>query len=218
MLASDLNNKEFVGATNPDELLHVEFYWHEPIDWNKSQDTGREVRTGQRMIYVRIAAPGNAHSVIETPVRDEHKARWPQKWLAWQMREGLIEGAQEDIPGWKLDDWDGITKDQARELGYLRFQTVEQLAGASDGQLQRMGMGGFGLREKAREALRGKMRAEMKDELDARDKELAELRARDAAREKELADIKAMLTAQPAPAAAAPKRRGRPPKNPQVAA
>lgn len=215
MLASDLNNKEFVGAVNPDDLLHVEFYWHEPIDWNKMQDTGREVKTGERLPYVRIMQPGNQTSIIETPVRDDHKARWPQKWLAWQMREGLIENAADDVPGWRIEEWPVIKPDQVRELKYLRFSTVEQIAGASDAQVQRLGMGGIGLREQARAAIKERMRAEVKEELQARDKEIAELREKDAAREKEMADIRATINAMSTPAQeppAQPKRRGRPPK------
>ena len=85
-------------------------------------------------------APGNDKRVIETPVREDHKARWPAKWLAWQMREGLIEGAAADVPGWPLKDWPELNEQQRRELEYLRFSTVEQLAGASDGQIQRLGL------------------------------------------------------------------------------
>ena len=73
--------------------------------------------------------------------------------------------------------------------------TVEQLALASDGQLQRVGMGAVGLREKARQYLNRKNRTESNAELADTKRQLAELQA-------QLAE----LTAD------APKRRGRPPK------
>ena len=187
MLASDLNNREFVGASNPDEMLHVEFYWKEPIDKWQSEKQGKEVR-GKRVPYVRMMKPGDQTSIVETAVRDDHKARWPRKWMAWQMKEGLIEGA-ENMPGWKIDEWP-VLKDkesQVHELKYLRFHTVEQLAGASDAQIQRLGIGGIGLREQARAAIKERSRAEYKDEMEARDKENAELKAR-------LAKLEAMLT------------------------
>lgn len=186
MLASDLNNREFVGATNPDEMLHVEFYWKEPVDKWQSEKQGKEIR-GKRTPYVRMMKPGDQTSIIESAVRDDHKARWPRKWMAWQMKEGLIEGA-ENMPGWKIDEWD-VLKDkesQVHELKYLRFHTVEQLAGASDAQIQRLGIGGIGLREQARAAIKERSRAEYKTEMESKDKELAEMKER-------LAKLEALL-------------------------
>jgi len=200
MLASDLNNPEFVNPKNPDDLLHVEFYWHEPIDEWASAEQKREVRR-PRIPFVLIMRAGDNTSIIRTPVRDDHKARWPRKWLAWQMQEGLIEG-NVDVPGWRLEDWPVLTPEQLHEMKYLRFSTVEQLAGASDSQIQRLGMGGIGLRERARAALKEKTEHEIEAAVAERDKELAELR-------KEVQEMRDFMRTQPAPQ---PKRRGRPPK------
>ena len=78
MLASDLANPEFVGARNPDDMLYVEFYWHEPVDKNKSEEQGKTIREDKQP-FVRIMRPGDNTSILETPVRDSHKQRWPQK-------------------------------------------------------------------------------------------------------------------------------------------
>ncbi len=95
----------------------------------------------------------------------------------------------------------------ARELLYLRFQTVEQLAGASDRQIQGIGIGGVALREKARIALRNKMGAETKAALDAKDAETKELKEQMAKMQEQMASL---LAAQ------APQEEkrgpGRPPK------
>ena len=176
MLASDLNNPEFTNPMNPEELLHVEFYWTAPISKWQSELQGKEVR-GERIPFVRIMRPGDNTTIHETPVRDDHKRRWPQKWLAWQMKEGLIEGSV-DIPGWKIEEWPVIKDEQRHELKYLRFHTVEQIAGASDAQVQRLGIGGVGLREQARMALKERHREQYKAELDAKDKELSDMKAR----------------------------------------
>lgn len=194
-LASDLDNKQFTGAMNPDDALYVEFYWHTPID--KWESDTQQKRVNQKVMklnadgktftktdedlkipYVRIMTPGNNNNVIEVPVREDHKIRFAQRWLAWQIREGIIDGGGKDIPGWNIDDWDEVNKnpEQLRELHHLRFHTVEMIAGASDAQLQRMGMGGQGLREKARVAVRNKMGSETAGELAKRDAEIAELR------------------------------------------
>lgn len=176
MLASDANNPDFTNPTNPDDVLHVEFFWREPVLWWQTKEQGKEVR-GARTPFVRIMRPGDQTSILETAVRDDHKARWPQKWLAWQIREGMVEGSG-DVPGWKLEDWPVVKESQLHELKFLRFSTVEQLAGASDSQIQRLGVGGLGLREQARAAMKERSRAEYKDELDAKDKMIADLAAR----------------------------------------
>ena len=72
--------------------------------------------------------------------------------------------------------------------------TVEQLALASDAQLQRIGMGGVGLRERAKLYLNRKNRAESSAELEDTKRQLAELQAQ----------MAALMEDKP--------RRGRPPK------
>ena len=185
MLASDLNNPEFSNPLDPEAMLHVEFYWYAPVDKWKSETEGKEIR-GDRIPFVRIMRPGDNTSIHETPVRDDHKRRFPQKWLAWQIKEGMVEGGAE-VPGWKLEDWTTINDEQRHELKYLRFFTVEQIAGASDAQVQRLGIGGVGLREQARVALKERHREAYKAELEAKDKELADMKAR-------LAKLEAALT------------------------
>ena len=190
-IASDLGNRNFVGAINPDSVLSVEFYWHEPEDQNKSMELGKLVR-GPKIPYVRIQNPGDKTSIIETPVRDEHKKRFPDHWLRWQMQEGMINNGP-DVPGWKLEDWTHLNPEQVRELKYLRFSVVEQVAGASDDQVQRMGIGGLSLREEARRALKVRLGAEIKDELNKKDAEIAALKAADAEKEARLARLEAAL-------------------------
>ena len=191
-IASDLSNRNFSGAVNPDSILSVEFYWHEAEDVHKSEAAGRIVKL-PKAPYVRISNPGDKTSVIETPVREEHKRRWPERWMYWQMKEGLVDNA--DVPGWRLEEWTHLNSEQVRDLKYLRFSVVEQVAGASDEQVQKIGMGGLGLREAARQALRSRMGAEVKEEMQKKDAEIAALRAADAEKEARLARLEALLTA-----------------------
>jgi hypothetical protein len=180
MLASDLNNPEFTGAKDPDSGLYVEFFWNEPIDGWASRAASAEAQRNvvvklPKQPFVRIMVPGDKTSEFVCAVEESHKQRFPRQWLAWQIGEGLI-GGEEDIPGWKLTEWTELNQDIVRELKYLRFQTVEQLAGASDKQIQGIGMGGLQLREKARVALRNKMGAETRVALEAKDAETAALK------------------------------------------
>ena len=187
MLASDVNNQEFTGAiADPDSVLHVEFYMHEPVRKYESEKAGKEIK-GPKIPYVRIMRPGDKYSIHETPVRDDHKRRFAKRWLYFQMKEGMIEG-QADIPGWKLEEWPELNEDQLHEMRYMRFHTVEQIAGASDSQIQRLGIGGIGLREKAKLALKVRSRSEYEAEMKAKDKELDDMKGR-------LAKLEAMLTA-----------------------
>ena len=195
MLASDLNNPAFVGPVNPDSLLAVEFYWHEPELVHESEEAGKLIR-GPKAQYVRIQAGGDHTSIMECPVREEHKRRWPDRWLYWQIQEGLLNDTGADVPGWKLDEWTRLSPEQLRDLKYHRFSVVEQLAGASDAQVQRLGMGGLGLREEARQALRARMGVETKQALEAKDAEIATLKAAQAASEERMAKIEQMLAAQ----------------------
>ena len=176
MLDSDVNNA--------DAQLHVEFYTKE--------DGPKKGRA-----YVRIMAPGDKTNIIEQPAKDDHKQRFPRQWLYFQMQQNEDAAQQIGTPlsQWHRDYPEEVNKDQIAELNILKFVTVEQLALASDGQLQRVGMGAVGLREKARKYLNRKNRTESNAELADTKRQLAELQA-------QLAE----LTAD------APKRRGRPPK------
>ena len=152
---------------NADSHLHVEFYISEEKDYKGKP-------------FIRIIVPGDKTNIVEQMVRDDHKERFPRQWLYFQMKQS--ENNSGDLPGTPLSVWahtapDDINKGQLEELQILKFQTVEQVATASDAQLQRVGMGGMGLREKARMFLTKKNRADSHEELDKTRRELDELKA-----------------------------------------
>lgn len=204
LLATDVNNSEFTGAvSNPDALLHVEFYMHKPLDkWStevESEKQGRLVRVyGPEQPFVRIMRPGDQTSIIETPVREQHKQRWPEQWLYFQMREGLIDQDQ-NIPGWRIDDWPYLADkpDLLRDFKFSRFATVEQVAGASDAQVQKMGLGGLGLREQARADLRKKLAADLNEAIASKDKEVAEMKEMLRLQAEQIAKLTEAVTAPP---------------------
>src|SRR3990167_79580 len=199
MLASDLNNPAFAGPVNPDTMLAVEFYWHEPEDVHKSEAAGKVVRL-PRMPYVRISNAGDHTSMMESPVLESHKRRWPDKWLYFQIQNNMVEGAVTEIPGWKIEEWTHLNPEQVRELKFMRFSVVEQIANASDAQCQKLGMGGYGLREAARLALRERMGASVKAEMDKKDAEISALKAADAEKEERLKKMEAWMAQQEKPA------------------
>lgn len=173
-LETDVSNKNFMGAvTNPDDMLSVEFYEHESLDIFASRE--KNVKTFRpKAVFIRKVKPGDGLSIIERVADDNDKAQFPVQWLRFQMAAGLME-VQGDIPGWKITDWPELNEDQVRFLTFQRFQTVEQIAAASDHQIQGIGMGGVTLREKARAALRSKMDSSFRGEIEARDLKIAAL-------------------------------------------
>jgi hypothetical protein len=150
---------------NADASLHVEFYISDDADWKGKP-------------FVRIMVPGDKNNIVEQPVRDDHKARFPRQWLHFQMQNSdgsMVIGVP--ISQWLAEAPEDINRGQAEELHILKFQTVEQVATATDAQVQRVGMGGIGLRDRARAYLSRRNRAESRSELDETKRELEELKA-----------------------------------------
>jgi len=133
------------GSQQPDNV-RPRFYIKPVQNGRKTADEGRPVFDDQE--YVEIHVPGDRNSIIDTPVRDEHRRRWPQHYAHFK------NGMESPSEGWALVEWPGITRSQAEELAFFKVKTVEDLAGLSDGQLSKcLPMGGFPLREAAQRAL-----------------------------------------------------------------
>ncbi len=170
---------------NADERLHVQFYENTREGSNKGKT------------YVRIVVPGDQLNIVDRPMREGDKQRFPRQWLYHQMQNNEIPVAGISLAEWHKDRPDDIGEMQVNELNVLRFQVVEQVAMASDAQLQRVGMGAVGLRAKAQEYLAFKRG-------DVANKELAETKS-------ELAELKAQM-AQLMAAQSEKRGPGRPPK------
>ena len=155
-LDSDINNA--------DSQLYVEFYTSE-----KDPYKGKP--------FIRIVVPGDKTTVIDQPVRDDHKERFPRQWLHFQMQSGDGPVIGTPLKDWHQDRPEELTDNQLAELQILKFQTVEQVATASDSQLQRIGMGSAGLRERGRSYLLNKNQKVSSGELEATRAQLEELKA-----------------------------------------
>lgn len=174
---------------NADAQLSVRFYEYE-----------MEPYKGQP--FIEIMTPGNQLNIIKRPVKDYDKRRFPQHWLAFQMQNAGDVVVGTPLKQWNDEQPDAFTIFQMQELQILKFQTVEQVAQASDSQLQRVGMGGPGMRERARAYLIGKHQRTTSFEHDQTKAELAELKA-------QMAEMMAQMQSQDAP-----KRGPGRPRNP----
>lgn len=160
--------------SNADNHLHVEFYTysHPAMDVKKPYEG---------VPFIRIAVPGDKTTIIEQPVRDDHKQRFPRQWLYFQMQNNDAQLIGTPLQEWAKNRPAELSEMQMQELQILRFQTVEQVATASDGQLQKVGMGAAGLRERARSYLLSKNQSDSASELEETRKEMAELKEQMAA-------------------------------------
>ena len=134
LIASDANNPEFQGAHNPDSRLAVKFYSKTVPNKFESEKQGRPIFFD--LDYVQIFVPGDNTSVIDQPVREDHKQRFPLQWARYNNNRS--ENTHEI--GTPLTQWPRITPAQAEELRALKFYTVEGIANASDASLQSIGM------------------------------------------------------------------------------
>lgn len=135
MIASDDNNPNFIGAKDPDAALSVIFY-KKPLKLEYQSELEKRP-IFQDVDFVKITMPGNLTSIIDTPVREEHKSRFPRQWQAYKNRVDDSAGVGVGTP---ISEWPRITPSQAEELRALKFYTVDAIAHASDAQLQGIGM------------------------------------------------------------------------------
>lgn len=180
LLASDLQNPEFTGATNPDSLLHAQFY-SKPVKQNfLTEKEGRPIF--KDVDFVKIHTPGNQLNIIDVAVREEHKLRFPMQWARYQNGK---KGDEQTI-GTPLSQWPILTPAQVEELRGLKFFTVEAIAGASDERIAQIGMcvgmAPSAFRDRAKRFLTvAKDSAETEkfvDEIKKRDEQITEMQAK----------------------------------------
>lgn len=117
--------------------------------------------------------------------------------------EHWLKGQEEPIEGTPIDACPFIPPSLVAHLKALLFRTAEELAKATDADLERIGMGARMWREKARlyvEAKGGD--AKLADALAERDQENAQLRS-------EVDELRRQVNSL---VGSAPRKRGRPPK------
>ena len=165
-------------VNNPDSRLNVKFYQRAISNEFKSALEGRPIM--EMADFVLIEVPGDNLTVIDTFAVDEHKKRFPIQWARYQN-----EKTDGDIEGTLLHDWPVLNAASAAELKHFRFYTVEQIAQASDAQLNTLGMAAgmspLALRDKAKAYLGSAkdtaLVQQQADELSKRDEIIARMEA-----------------------------------------
>lgn len=117
-----------------DGRLAIKFYKYMQEDVAATLAEGRPIC--KEIDYIKIVVPGDTLSEIDRPVYESDKTRFPIQWANYLNRTSA-EGNYEGTP---LKEWNLISRTQAEELRGRKFYTVEQIASASDQQLQSIGM------------------------------------------------------------------------------
>lgn len=202
MLASDVNNPDFVNPVNPDSLMSAEFFiWDKP---DPVDAEGKKLTDFEGKPFVRIQSPG-ARDFVEQCVREDHKRRFPAQWKAFEAANGKGPAVGTPMEAWyearKNIDLD---ETQLQLLLILKFHSVEALANASDHQVQRIGMAGQSLRTKAAEWLKANRQVGARDNEEAMRLQLQE-------NQRQMDEMRAMLAQA---LSDIPKKPGRKPGRP----
>lgn len=110
-----------------DKECFVEFRLEAVHMVGESEKQGRPIF--QDMPFIRIMFPGDKTKVVDRPVTDADRQRFPNQYAAFE-RQG--EQVQSGTP---ITEWPFLTKSQALEMKGIGIHTVEQLAGVVDGNL-----------------------------------------------------------------------------------
>ena len=201
MLASDVNNQEFSGAMDPDSVMVARFYVKAIFQPFKSKLENRKIF--EDVLYVEYHAAGSTLQKMDVPAQEYHKQRFSKQWAYYQAAHG--KDSRE--VGTPLEQWTILGPSDVENLKALKFFTIDNIAGASDLQLQALGMGVAGM---APYVLRARAQAYLGA---AKDGALPQKQAEDIELlKKQIADLTAALQAKPKEEVKVAKRKGRPPK------
>ena len=127
-----------VATTGSDANLYVEFRMESVVDHAKSRELGRTVH--HDVPFTTIMFPGDKTKKIDRPTKLENDqdgpsdcVRWPNQWKAFQDQE------KQAPDGLAIEEWQPLSKSEAKDLKALGIYTVEQLAALPDTALEWLG-------------------------------------------------------------------------------
>lgn len=158
---------------NPDPnqrgKLLIAFSVDAVLSQDLSNKAGRPIYEDKEMI--RIFTPGDRDNVIHTEVNDIHKRRYSAEYAKWKAGRQDAEFGT----GTPLKLLPGVLPSQVAELSHFHVRTIENLAGMSDVNAQRVGPI-TELRQRAKDYLAQAAGmapiAALRDELKSKDSEL----------------------------------------------
>src|SRR5262245_4399773 len=125
----------------------------------------------------------------------EQMERWPKEWTAGYRESYRVWKETHTIPvsGFPIVNWPVASKAEVKILQAIHILTVEDMAAATEEALQRIGMGGRNLKQRAQDWLTAKKdTAPLVEQLSA-------LRETNVALERRIEELERQLTHRPPP-------------------
>ena len=141
-----------------------------PVENKRSKEVEYE-----DVVWVTIFNKGDPKNIIERPMRDADKERWPNHWEAYKKNE------EPPIDGIPLEDFPQITPAERMRCKTLHIRTVEDLCDLPDAQLEQLGGRGRALTKAAREYVayrEGIQVSDLQDQMKEKDDQIASLEKR----------------------------------------
>lgn len=117
------------------------FYRKAFLNERKTKREGAPVY--QEIEMVNIIIPGS-RDVVERPVEEADKARWPTQYQAFLLNQ------EQPTTGIPIEEFATATESERAMMRGAKIRTVEQMANFPDGNLSKVGIGAVRLRDKAR--------------------------------------------------------------------
>ncbi len=116
-----------------DDKLIVGFYKKSVLNAARSREEGKPIHEGRD--FVKIQHPGETLNVVDRPVQDSDKHRWPRQWHNYQV------GVRQIPDGVPINLLFPSKPEIETMLRGYNIHTVEQLAGLSAEGISTVGMG-----------------------------------------------------------------------------
>jgi hypothetical protein len=171
-----------------DDKLIVGFYKKSVLNQARSREMGKPVHEGRD--FVKIQHPGETLNIVDRPVKDDDKQRWPRQWHSYQ------QGVRQMPDGVPINLLFPAKPEIETMLRGYNIHTVEQLAGLSGEAISTVGMGA---QEWVNAAQRYLERANKGVNHHQFEKALAEKDAQIAALTRQVAEITALVRQQQSP-------------------
>lgn len=126
---------------------YVKFYRQWVRNNFMSKQEGCEV--GEEQDFILIISPGQAKTEVRRKASDADKQMYAQEWSAYQ------QGKEHQISGTPIELLPGLPHGIADALKAMYIYTIEQMAELPDLAMQKVGMGGNEIRQKAKAYLSG---------------------------------------------------------------
>lgn len=97
-------------------------------------ETKRQGRDVYRDVeFVQIIIPGDNNSLVDRPVKEADKERWPAQYLAYQNKQTA------PLEGMPIENWPMLRPHQVAEAKALGIFTIEAMANIGDDAIRKLG-------------------------------------------------------------------------------